>query len=128
MSPLQKIVDLVNGTLEYDPTIRPVLDTSQLMADVNNVNSMFGSRSINLAGRNSQLNMVGKDLNFNTDNQNQNQDIVDAIGELRNDFNAMSEKLDNMQVVMDSGALVGAIAGPMDTALGRRQIYKGRRN
>jgi hypothetical protein len=29
---------------------------------------------------------------------------------------------------MDSGALVGAIAGPMDTALGRRQIYKGRRN
>lgn len=128
MSPLQKIVDLVNGTLEYDPTIRPVLDTSQLMTDVNNVNSMFGSRSINLAGRNSQLNMVGKDLTFNTGNQNQNQDVVNAIGELRNDFNVMSDKLDNMQVVMDSGALVGAIAGPMDTALGRRQIYKGRRN
>lgn len=33
-----------------------------------------------------------------------------------------------MQVVLDNGALVGSMVGPMDEALGRRSIRKGRGN
>jgi hypothetical protein len=40
------------------------------------------------------------------------------------DFN---EKLSNLQVRMDTGALVGTLASPMDSELGRRAALKARR-
>lgn len=123
-SPIERIMELLDGTLEYDPTIRPLLDTTQLEADINRANGFFGSTSYGLAGVNSRINRAS----FDSDIKMGSPDVVQAINELRGDFNEMSTKLDNMQVVMDTGALVGSMAGPMDGALGRRQIYKGRGN
>ena len=117
-------MELLDGTLEYDPTIRPLLDTTQLETDINRANGLFGSTSYGLAGVNARINRAS----FDSDIKMGSPDVVQAINELRGDFNEMSTKLDNMQVVMDTGALVGSMAGPMDGALGRRQIYKGRGN
>jgi hypothetical protein len=123
-SPIERIMELLDGTLEYDPTIRPLLDTTQLETDINRANGLFGSTSYGLAGVNARINRAS----FDSDIKMGSPDVVQAINELRGDFNEMSTKLDNMQVVMDTGALVGSMAGPMDGALGRRQIYKGRGN
>lgn len=123
-SPIERIMELLDGTLEYDPTIRPLLDTTQLETDINRANGFFGSTSYGLAGVNARINRAS----FDSDIKMGSPDVVQAINELRGDFNEMSTKLDNMQVVMDTGALVGSMAGPMDGALGRRQIYKGRGN
>lgn len=123
-SPIERIMELLDGTLEYDPTIRPLLDTTQLETDINRANGLFGSTSYGLAGVNARINRAS----FDSDIKTGSPDVVQAINELRGDFNEMSTKLDNMQVVMDTGALVGSMAGPMDGALGRRQIYKGRGN
>lgn len=123
-SPIERIMELLDGTLEYDPTIRPLLDTTQLETDINRANGLFGSTSYSLAGVNARINRAS----FDSDIKMGSPDVVQAINELRGDFNEMSTKLDNMQVVMDTGALVGSMAGPMDGALGRRQIYKGRGN
>ncbi len=34
--------------------------------------------------------------------------------------------MSNMQMVLDSGALIGELSGPMDDALGRRAVRRGR--
>ena len=45
---------------------------------------------------------------------------------MRGDISDLSDAVKQMQIVMDTGVLVGAIAEPMDSALGRRAIYAGR--
>jgi len=125
--PIERILDLLNGNLEFDPTIRPVLDTAELESGIQTANGLFGSTSYRLAGANASLNRVNAEVS-SADIKMGSPDVVQAINELRGDFNEMSTKLDNLQVVMDSGALVGSIVGPMDSALGRRQIAKGRGN
>lgn len=46
---------------------------------------------------------------------------------LRRDMAQLSERMGRMQVRMDTGALVGTLADPMDTALGRKAAIRGRR-
>lgn len=129
-SPLDRIVDLLNGNIDYDPTIRPVLDLTQLQSGVSTMNGLFGDESLRLAASNARINAASLNTanDLNSNNQNGSRDVVNAIRELRSDFNELSQKLDSMQVVMDTGALVGQIATPIDNAMGRRQLYKGRRN
>lgn len=49
-----------------------------------------------------------------------NEDLLAEVSLLREDMAAMSYNITNMKMVMDTGALVGQLAGPMDTALGKR--------
>ena len=57
-----------------------------------------------------------------------NSDVVEELRSLRSEMAAMSDRMKRMQVVLDTGALVGEMAAPMDAALGQRSIYKGRGN
>ena len=50
--------------------------------------------------------------------------LINEVAGLRNDVNTLNDKMGNLQVVMDSGPLVGAIAPKMDTELGT--IYRRR--
>lgn len=49
-----------------------------------------------------------------------NEDLLNEVSMLREDMATMSYNIANMKMVMDTGALVGQLAGPMDTALGKR--------
>jgi hypothetical protein len=91
-SPIERIMELLDGTLEYDPTIRPLLDTTQLETDINRANGLFGSTSYGLAGVNARINRAS----FDSDIKMGSPDVVQAINELRGDFNEMSTKLDNI--------------------------------
>lgn len=55
-----------------------------------------------------------------------NEKVVSAIEELRADIDEMTQVLSNLQVVMDTGATVGALAPAMDKELGRRLTRKTR--
>lgn len=57
-----------------------------------------------------------------------NSEVVTAITELRRDVNALRGDMTNLQVVMDTGATVGALAPGIDKELGRRNIMAGRGN
>ena len=49
MSPAMGILsDLMSGNYEIDPTIRPVIDLSELQAQTNQINGLFGNSAINL--------------------------------------------------------------------------------
>ena len=57
-----------------------------------------------------------------------NGDIVEELRSLREDMADMMDRMKRMQVVMDTGRLVGELAEPMDNALGQRVTRKGRGN
>lgn len=126
-TPLQHITDIIDGTLDVDPTIRPVMDLTDIQNGSQMIDGMFANRSVQLAGINDKLNGLNVDANLR-DKKSANNDIVEELRTLRSGFADMSQRLDNMQVVMDSGQLVGAISAPMDRSLGNRSIRKGRRN
>ena len=123
---LQTIADIVNGGIEMGPTIRPVLDLSNVASGVDTLDSLFYSqRAIGLAGQASIAFSSSRDKSQPTLTVN-NSDVVAELKSLRGEMAAMADKMERMQVVLDTGALVGEMAGPMDAALGQRSIYKGR--
>lgn len=120
--PMKYVASMANGDIAYDPTIRPVLDTTAIATGAYGINSMFNNQNVTLSGLSGQLAADIGQLD------SRNSDIIAELEALREEMSYLSEDMQNMQVVMDTGALVGTMAGPMDKAMGRRAIYRGRGN
>ena len=119
-NPLNYVMQMLNGELQYDPSIRPVLDTSNIASGAYGINSMFDNQNVTLSGLSGT---IAADIGRL---DNSNADIIKELRLLRNDVTDMGKEISNMQVVMDSGRLVGAIASDMDSALGGRSSYSYR--
>ena len=65
-------------------------------------------------------------LNERTAQRDRTTDIINEIAALRGDLADCRQAIGQMQVRMDTGALVGAISAPMDTALGKKALRNGR--
>lgn len=57
-----------------------------------------------------------------------NSDVVSAIRELRSDIDGLKDSMSNLQVVMDTGATVGALAPGIDRELGKKSTFTKRGN
>ena len=130
-STIDRIRNIVDGTLEVDPTIRPVLDMSSIDAGAGQINSMFGTVPFSLSGINSYAmrNVSGISVgNPSGQMAHSNADVVNAIREMRYDIDQLGERISQMKVVMDSGELVGSIGTKMDRRLGEIAKHKLRGN
>ena len=120
--------DLLSGEAEMRPTICPVLDLSDLTGASTQIDSLFYPlRSIRLAGQASLAfqNASGENrMTVKVDND----DIIEELRTLRSEMAEMTERMERMRVVLDTGTLVGEMAGPMDNALGQRATRRGRGN
>ncbi len=120
------IADTLNFNMDMEPTIRPVIDLSNVTKGADEINSLlYSQRSIDLAGK------ISMGMNNSiADNQNNivldNDNVVKAIGELRNDMSVLANTMSKLKIVMDTGSLVGALVGPLDSSFGQRVIYEGR--
>ena len=125
---MSTVADLLNGDAEAQPTIRPVLDLTDLSRGADQIDSLFYPRgSIDLVSQASlafQESGRNNGMTINVDNG----DIVEELRSLREDMADMMDRMKRMQVVMDTGRLVGELAEPMDNALGQRVTRKGRGN
>lgn len=118
--------------IEVDPVIRPVVDFSDVANGVAAINGLMSNRSISLGeisgvfSANSTVSFSGAVSELkNVGARNANQ-INQSLSELRADVSMLREAISKMRIVMDSGALVGEIIDPLDQALGRRIVMKGR--
>lgn len=137
--------DIINQDIDFSPRIAPVVDLDGVKSGVNSIDTMFGSISDTFRAsdiisspayiRNSMntadsinRNLDAERLNdiYNLDAMTDNSDVVGAIGTLKDDISRLGQSMSQLQIVMDSGALVGEIVNPIDTALGRKTVYKGR--
>lgn len=121
-NPIDYLSKITTGELVYDPSIRPVFDGSSIRAGASSINSMLQSQTISVSGFSGRLAADISSLDQT------NSDVVNEIRALREDLSYMEEAISEMQIVMDTGALVGQMAGPMDNALGQRAIRSGRGN
>ena len=140
-SALSSAYDILTSDSSFSPTITPVLDLSniesgrvmlgslmsntgfQVNADIGeihtpmtNMQAMMAMNGLNAPNQN---NPNGTTINKLDDSR-----IVSELNALRTDVNNLNENMANLQVVMDSGSLVGAIAPKMDDELG--SIYRRR--
>ena len=118
--------DLVNGEFDMQPTIRPVLDFSDVSRGANELDGFFNSaRTVALAGQTSlafNATMDKEGMTVTVDNDG----VVQELRSLRGEMGEMMARLERMQVVLDTGTLVGEMADPLDAALGQKQTYRGR--
>lgn len=127
-SAMRNLSTILNSEMDVNPTITPVLDLSKIQNGTNTLNGMLGgTRSFALAASNGiQFEANRLEALNKLETQSTNADVVAALGLLRGDVNNLNDSFANTQVVLDSGALVGATAKQMDNALGRIKVYKGR--
>ena len=121
-NPFGTIAKIASGEIPYNPSIQPVLDTGYLATGVNGINSMFQSQQVELSGYSGQL---AADISGVA---NQNDAIVAQLAQLREDMNDMTETILGMQIVLDSGAVVGELSDGFDYSLGVASTRKKRGN
>lgn len=94
----------VRGSLRIDPS--SVFDTSDTMFKVEKQRSLRLDTSRHMKVDNS--------------------DVVKAVEDVTKQVGILGQQVTNMKMVMDSGAMVGALASKMDRKLGRSAAYKER--
>ena len=115
--------------MDTTPVIRPVIDMSDVTNGVHSINGMFDANRTLNAGlfSGAQFNRNAGALSFDggkIEGSMTNQDVVDAIANLSERFNNLSEAVTNMNLVLDSGTLVGQLGPRIDGQLG---VLAGRR-
>ena len=126
-----KISAMLDGSIDTTPTIRPVVDLSSAASGAAALNNLFAMNpSMSSFGGSIALQNVGElrlddgRMSRGTDNQN----VVDAITRLESRFNNLSEAVSHMQIVLDSGTLVGETRAQMDQQLGFTAAMRERGN
>lgn len=118
--------------MDSAPTIRPVLDTTEIQNGFDTMDGMFRNRSLSLgineASRTAR-NMAswvndGHQVTLHTDNS----DVVNAINVLSQNFNQLSDAVSNMQMVLDTNTVVGRLSPKIDKRLGVLASQRGRGN
>lgn len=124
---ISQIGNAVYSEEDGEFVIRPVLDLSDIQNGVGAIGGMFASAGdLRLAGRVS-ASMARYGKSGTTTVTVKSDDVVKELRQLREDMSELGDRVGKLQVVLDSGTLVGEIAQPMDHALGHRATLKGRR-
>ena len=126
-----RITDAVNGNIDTQPTIRPVLDLTNIQNGADALNGLFTEQSLALAGVNAGFGSgasIGDLIETIKNSDSGNDDIITAIAELRSDFGSLVTAIRGMHIRMDSGAVVGELIGKIDNGLGQIASHKGRGN
>ena len=105
------------------PVIKPVINDKSLN-DYNDsmMTSLSGQRSFMLANQANASMSTEINKTIKVDNGN----VIAAINRLDSDLLAVGERVNSLQVRLDSGALVGQIAPQMNSALGMQALRTGR--
>ena len=124
---LQTIADIVSGGFDMEPVIRPVLDLSAVSAGADALNNLFYSqRAVGLVGQAAVAFEAQRGGSSQTTISVDNDDVVAELRTLRGEMASMLERMEKLRVVLNTGALVGELAEPMDVALGQRSTQRGR--
>ena len=115
--------DELTDSLDTAPTITPVLDLDEILTGADQIGRIVSGQSVRLGGYADLVEGVSVDMGeFSADNRN----IVEALRTLHEDMETLQEEVGAMQIVLDTGALVGEMTAPLDRELCRRRDWEGR--
>ena len=117
LASMQAAIAVANSSLlgEAGPSITPVWNSESLQNGIDSMdNALMSQRSFLMANA-AAANM---DTSINKTITIDNHQAVDAITKLNNDMLALEERIGSLQVVLNSGVLVGEMAPGMNSELG----------
>lgn len=122
---LRNTNSLVADNLTLDPTITPLMDLSQIQNGADRINSLLGNGSFRVNGTLGSLSMANENIMASiaanlSGKDKSSERVVGAINSLKSDIKDLGDYVSKLEIRMDSGALVGSIASPMDKQLGIR--------
>lgn len=111
---------------EFEPEYRPVITPEVNLSNLTGISDVLNGSSVNLGfdGVISSKDPLG--LSKLGTIETSNRELIAEIQSLREDLRTYTDAAMNASVVMDSGALVGALTPGIDNALGQRQIMASR--
>ncbi len=125
---VKRIQDMLDGNLEYTPTIRPIMDATNIQNGVSAINSMFGNRYLGSLGNIDYVSRIRADRGniINPIVEVDNTNVVDAINNVGSRIDKLEAAIYNIRIQMDGNATVGQIYNKMDKRLGQQAKYKER--
>ena len=127
---VSRISNAIDNDWNVDPTIRPVLDLSNVQNGANQINGMlagsYGGLNTSLGYARGLGSAIANNRAASVVNDNGSTAVVAAIRELRGDVNSLNDAMGHMQVVLDSKQVVGGISRDMNASLGRTLKYANR--
>lgn len=128
-SAAQSMEDALNEDWDYNPTIRPVVDLTEVWDSAEDVNSAFaGEKPMELDS--SLTARLAKDADRAYENQNGNgagaqtgrdAELLNAVSRLGDHMDAVGESIRGMKVVMDGRKTVGYIDSQLGVRAERRR-------
>ena len=116
------------NSFKFSPNITPVMDLNAMSAK--NVRGSLRLDPSSVFDTSSTMFEVEKQRSLRLDTSRQmkvdNSDVVKAVEDVTKQVGILGQQVTNMKMVMDSGAMVGALASKMDRKLGRSAAYKER--
>ena len=107
---MTRILEAVNGSVDSQPSIRPVVDLSEAKTGIRALNTMLNTADQSIGVR---ADLSGISYSMNTRNQNGfSNDVVSAINKLRSDLNSMERNSYTINgITYDDGSnIAGAVA------------------
>ena len=103
-SAMSTVLDALNGDIDAQPTIRPVVDLSDVQTGADAINGLFNSAQT--MGVQSNLNAIGSRMNAMRQNGS-NDDVVLAINKLRDKLDGLGNTYNTVNgVTYDDGSTV----------------------
>lgn len=116
---LDTIMNAVDSDMDLNPTIRPVVDLTDIQTGIDTINNLMPTSRINIGS-------TSRYLPTDIATSGGNGDVVSAVNSLKEDVAYLGEAITNMQMVLDTGTMVGAMTPAIDQQLYTRQVYAGR--
>lgn len=129
---LSAIDDAINSGVDFTPTITPVLDTTSVSYGLGEISSAIsGAKAMALSTSISgEMDANGVVLDYidklDKANSDRNGVLLKALDNVRNEIGRLGDRIDQIDMVLDSGELVGAIGPKVDKDAGRKTRFKRR--
>lgn len=113
---------------EYTPTIRPVLDLSNLNAGMTSISSMFESTRATALGASVRIGASDESMynDFNTAMTKRDTAIQREFSDLKNSVSELIAKIDDLELRMDGDDIVAGLSNKFSRSIGRSAAIKQR--
>ena len=131
---LMNLSDLLAQDIDAQPTIRPVLDLTNVTNGTRALNSLFGQDygiGLDTARVNARASRAYTPVPVSADydqNGSESGGMMARMDAMIENVMKMGENISNLKLVLDSGVVAGGVANGVDVEIGRNMFYAERRN
>ena len=121
---LSRLPDVTD--FDITPVVAPILDLDDVTRGMNGIDRMLYTRRTLGLATSAKISMDSNLSKLQNGISVDNRNVVSSVEALREDVNSLKEVVGKLNVVLDTGTLVGAMVNPMDAALGRKMALSRR--